>query len=480
MSSNLIEYCKENNADDLQNLIKKGNIDLDEYTDGITPIAACILGSSNECLEILLKAGANADKEIQEDSGITPLGFAISKANIVQVKLLIKLGAKTDTEITVRARDFNGDPQFIQMGLLHVAAQKDADIFSELLDLNIFDINVLASSGASVLSTALFSRDIYSGNDISNLLLDKKSRLDCEENKIMGTSKNVLFSAFLENSDFDEIDQFIDREILIERLIEAGASTNDIDFHGNTLLKRSTRMGSLKLIKKFIDEGIDPNIADSSQFTAIMNAATLDSFSGEDESIDGSAEATKLLIDAGANVNQIGKSNENAISLAINHNNYQTALILAQNGAKLPKYARGDKDLPSNIDKTGTVLPLWVELFTQIRHQDDVDRLIEFVDLGLDLTNYIGNDTEGRKVSLSPYGVLECRDILADTFKKDEAGLWIVYQEDTWYGEHAVLGEPLKFSKLKEKIKSNILPNGNLVEIDDFQVSQSDIDEYRK
>ena len=146
----------------------------------------------------------------------------------------------------------------------------------------------------------------------------------------------------------------------------------------------------------------------------------------------------------------------------------------------MPKYARGDKNLPSNIDKTGTELPLWIELFTQIRHQGDVDRLIEFIDLGLDLTNYIGKDTQGRKVSLSPYGVLECRDILADTFEKNEQGLWLVYREETWFGEHCVYGEPLKFSQLKEKIKSNILPNGNLVEIDDLNISQSDIDDYKK
>tara|TARA_B100002019_G_C21250473_1_gene590850 strand:- start:267 stop:1709 length:1443 start_codon:yes stop_codon:yes gene_type:complete len=480
MSSDLIKYCQENNADKLKNLIKQGSIDLNEYVDRITPIAACILGSSNACLRILLNSGANANKEVQEDSGITPLGFAISKGNIVQAKLLIKSGAKTDTEITVRATDFNGDPQSIQMGLLHVAAQRDADTFSELLNLNAFDINKLSSSGASVLSTALFSRDIYSGNDIANLLLDKKTRIDCEENKIMGTSKNILFSAFLENSDFDEIDQFIERENLIERLLKQGASTKDIDFHGNTLLKRATRMGSLKFIKKFIDEGIDPNIEDSSQYTAIMNAATIVNFCGEDERIDGSAEATKLLINAGANISHISKSNETAIKLAINYNNYQTALILAQNGAELPKYARGDKDLQSNIGKTGTELPLWVELFTQIRHQEDVNRLIEFIDLGLDLTNYIGKDTQGRKVSLSPYGVLECRDILADTFEKNEKGLWLVYREETWFGEHGVYGEPLKFSQLKEKIKSNILPNGNLVEIDDLNISQSDIDDYKK
>ena len=46
-----------------------------------------------------------------------------------------------------------------------------------------------------------------------NLLI--KSRIDCEENKIIA-HQNVLF-IFLENSDFDEIDQFIEKN-LIERL----------------------------------------------------------------------------------------------------------------------------------------------------------------------------------------------------------------------------------------------------------------------
>lgn len=469
----LLDICKANELIQLQKLISDNKgLDLNAYIEKLTPLAACILGESYECLKFLLESGADPNLEIQTNSGIFPLGFTVSKGYSEMSKLLIENGADKNQKIKVREVDSEGEPTFLNMSVLGIAVQKDADLFNELV--SEFDINELDENGGSLLGLAVVSRSNISDKHlVIKKLLSLNSRLDQKSKEKFNRSENVMLNAFPSYEDFSDEQSLAEREKIIEEFIERGCGVEGSLPAGNNLVKQSTQMGSPKLVKKFLDLGIDPDEPDKAGFTALMNACTLEDQGRSEEIID-------LLLEQNINVNFQSKNGATACALSINHNNYSALVKLAKKGADFPAFARGRKNISE--EKTGTPIPLWMELFTQIRSQEDINNISDLIDFGLDLTPYEGKDTVGRNIKLTPYGVLCCRQLIISELK-EKGGTWEIDAPENlsrglpeWV-EHKVSIPIFNFSELLSKLNTDFEEKDCLIKIDSLSITHADLND---
>jgi len=83
------------NKDTLKLLVDSGKADLSRVnTRGMTPFNLAFLNESYECLEILLSAGHDPNRELIP--GITPLIAALSRGNVKMTELLTKYGSNVN------------------------------------------------------------------------------------------------------------------------------------------------------------------------------------------------------------------------------------------------------------------------------------------------------------------------------------------------------------------------------------------------
>ena len=235
MSDELISAIRENNINQVRELVAagvnvnqenhngdislikaifKGNIDIikllieaeanvnQENKNGDTPLRQAISGNKIDIINLLIEAGANVDQE--DENADTPLIKAIFKGDIDIIKLLIEAGANVNQE------NDNGQTPLIKAIILYIS-EKERPIYKNLINI----IKLFINKGSNVNIRDNYKRTPYSysrcNSEISEILKDAGAIVeDFKENKILylthvttlETLKHILKSNKL-YSDFD-------------------------------------------------------------------------------------------------------------------------------------------------------------------------------------------------------------------------------------------------------------------------------------
>ena len=430
----------------LENGCSPNRISSNEAT---SPLGQAIFQDDNKAVDLLFDYKVDPNQVVSEEQGYSPLSLAVNKGNAYCVKKLLENSADPNAKLKALANVKNEQVE-VELPIICIAAQRNNLEVLELIASKC-NINERSSSGHtalcfSLLDTSTNDRISYS-TAASNILLDHGAHLDAHiENKNAGIAKDIFSLGFA----LDEIkdrDELYRREKLVLRLIDLGADPFSLSSVGNNGVKMAAAMGSAKLVEKFVNMGIDPNLPDIDNFTALHRGSWLKNKSN-------SERITKILLKHDFDIDSPDGNGNTAIESAFGWNNYGTALMMAKKGAEIPKYSGSTVERSS--EKTGSPIPLWFVLFAHIRNQIDIENLISFIDLGLDLSIYNGLDTSNRKVVLAPYAVILSRMIL-QTQNKDHKGIpgtWefkFKYQEDheNPYSVEKIDLEPL-LNKLEE------------------------------
>ncbi len=430
--------CAMENYDlNICKLLSKENFPIEAIDGSGSAILAALIDSDIRQLDIAVDCGANIDAPIQTSSNICPLAVAINRQDISFAKKLIDLGAKTDIFTKV-----DQDEMSDEFPLLFIAAQaNNFEIFDYLLDRT---DEFYSKNGISIywvlLCASMHDRDIDKfKNQALKVLIEKKIPFD---NKFKNDDFdiNALSLMFTQNMESKEKSK---REKLILKLINEGIVEYAFkDMHKNNLLKLSARMGSVKLTEHFMLQGLSPYDQDDQGYSCFHNAAALKdpNLSLDIINILIGKRSTELLIHAkevkDLNLNLTNEDGSTAVDLAFTFNNYNTAKVLIENGAKLPYSA---------WNREKEVIPLWVQLICHICTQEDVNNLIYFIDKGLDISKYSSNESNS---DLSITSVVGSRILLQNEFKNYGTFGWKgYYDENNAYPK-------IDFEELYEVVKS--------------------------
>ncbi len=352
----------------------------------VTPLALACTNGNTEIVELLLKAGADPKATLR--GGETALMTAARTGKPGPVKALLARGAD------VNARDRNG-----QTALMWAAADGHADAVAALLAAGADFRTPLPSGFTPLLFAAREGR-----TDVVAILL--KAGADVNEatrpQKVPSRGPRAGTSALLlavENGHFE----------LAIALVKAGADPNDqrsgcaalhmiswarkpnrgdsedgdpppigsgkltsLDFVkelvalgakvdlpqkrgvpgrgilsrvGATPLIAAASTSDVVLLRKYIELGADPKLANADGTTALLAAAGVGV--GAPEEAAGSEpealEAVELLLKLGADPNAVDKNGENAMHGAAYRNHPKVVQLLADKGAKIEVWNRANK-----------------------------------------------------------------------------------------------------------------------------------------
>jgi uncharacterized protein len=285
MTSDLLEYSiAYNHLDIVKYLLNAGTIPHDSALLQIEP------SSKQETINIMLAlidAGVNINSRLEE--GETLLMKASAQGEDKFVKLLINAGA-----------DVNLLNQNNESALLLSACAGHLEVFNFLAPLT----------------------DLSLRKNAEPFLLDGLRR--CERNNDQLTSK-LIIAAGLGNLES------------VEEAIAEGVNINSIGSEGNTALFSASAWGHINVVRTLLNNGADPNVGKENDgetplMIAISNiklANYINKSFGEKEQL----EVVKLLLEAGANIDQRTYDGWNALMIASNANNEDSVRLLLQSGA---------------------------------------------------------------------------------------------------------------------------------------------------
>jgi len=194
IDNNDIEYVKHiiNNTD--------VNIDSGQYTTGNTALNYAAMKNNLDIVKLLVKAGANLEKE--NDNGETPLYNAVDHNNIEIVKFLIESGANINKAEAVS-----------HFTPLHLA------LFCPAYEL---DLNT--------------HKNYF---NIATLLIKSGANLDAETSNRRTPLHMLINTSIQINADFDDKDaKKLNKDVIkiAKLLIQGGATVNALDYDNNTPL----------------------------------------------------------------------------------------------------------------------------------------------------------------------------------------------------------------------------------------------------
>lgn len=261
----------------LRAVIAKGS-DVNERIEetGRTALAAAAGNGQIDHISILLEAGA--DTKVEDKNGHTPLFCALFSEKSDCVEILLEHNAD------VNHRDHD------QWTALHFAARFDLVEIAEILLDSGAELKVLTNKSVSPLMVAAG----YGSSNMANFLCHHDAQIGhynifgrtAFDLAVLSTSS---FSPFFwrtctllpESSDGVSIDDLV--EAMVQKnLVEFGTLLDSIaskpeNLTHSSLLHIAVICGSLEIVKKLLNWGIDPNFSLPNGRTALHVAATLDS-----------------------------------------------------------------------------------------------------------------------------------------------------------------------------------------------------------
>jgi ankyrin repeat protein len=271
------------------------------YLKGATALHIAAERGHAELVQALLAAGAAPSTA--SNQGLTPLHLAVRAGHGRIVSALLQAGADAgaQTRGDLWQECFSGFHSRGTTALHLAAAAGHSEMVSELL-----------RAGAPVDSanhaglTPLHLAAQLQRREIVEQLLSAGARADvlCKE----GTTP--LWRATYTSPEIEE-----DVVAIIRALVATGAVRKEAAF-GNTALHRAAIQGAVRVIQALLDAGFDPNDS-SGRMSPLAFAAA-----------EGELEAVKLLVQAGARVDERGKLAPREVALRNNHP--EVVLYLAQ------------------------------------------------------------------------------------------------------------------------------------------------------
>lgn len=416
------DFCSDDGRMPMYMSIESGNLNLTNFlidqgfplescNDGLSPLAAAIVSNSIQAIDLLVKKGADVNKPFNNSSKTLPLGFAVFKGKKEIVMRLIEEGADINQTVPVHLEKGTD-----LMPLLCIAAQSGNLDILEILAENA-DVNQKTKMGVSALWLLFVTKEaelVDFQTRAAKILLQKGARLDAqEENKDLNISSSVLPIMF--GLDIQDKKSKLRRERLILDVFKNKlADPNFIDISGQTTIKLAAGMGSVKLVKFLIDQGIDPNKTDNEGFNALHSCC------GLENPLD-SSDIANLLFPLIKEPNLKAKDGFTPAEIAFSNINYETANIICTSGGKIPKNAY--------IKQDEKIMPLWLQLVCHLRFHFDVLNLTDLIRNGMELRE-LNCNLNGNKVTLNILGVILARILLQSDFKQYEGFDGWHYTED--------------------------------------------------
>ncbi len=208
------------------------------------------------------------------------------------------------TEISADATTSkNGEP------LIHIAAEHNSmKILKLLLDKGV-DINITTSQYTkSMLSGAAFESNLK----MINYLIEQGADVNKEERENKCTS---LFFLMSKHKNYRTPNDIKIANILLSKGVNPNARCG---MFGNTPLHEAVENNLLEMIKLLLSKGADANIKNNFDSSSIFRVK--------------SEEAIKLLVQAGANINELNKDGESATKVALKYGEKDKVKVLKKHG----------------------------------------------------------------------------------------------------------------------------------------------------
>ena len=396
-------------------------------TEAIEGSASAILGaldnSNTDALELLVEYGADVNEPIQTSAKTYPISYAIYVQDILFSKKLIELGADLEVYSSIEYEDANLKND--EIPVVCIAAQTgNIDIF----ELVLYSSKTFYSKKGVSLFWMLLAKDDRELDQFQNraikLMLERKvplenaltQRIKLNQNQII--EDNAFCLMFKRNLDPREKRQRekIILQALSDGLIEASWKKSD----NTDLLELASFMGSEKVVKYFLEKGLKI-LPKKNHYSVLHHAASLRDSSSSYRIMNMLLE--HMREDSAEVIDSLTELGESAFKLACFYNNYDAALLLLENGAKMVDSVNeiNDEDIP-----------LWVQLLCHIQNQEDVERLMLFLDHGLSTFAF---KSKNHNCELNMVSVVVARILLQNKFKEFSDGFYWkgFYDEDNGY-----------------------------------------------
>lgn len=262
---------------------------------GYTPLAFAVQSGSIDSVKILLANGADVSIHMTEGENILMLAWIVAN-NEELLKTLIDAGVRPTKECIWRFA-FKGTEETIKLLMSHGAA-----------------LDFKEESGKHAMKHAVFGKN----HQLIEFFIRQGADANPDEYSLLQQAANG------------------NDPTTIKILLDAGADPNHQSKETNTPLSTAAERGNIEIIKMLLEKNacVNPiNYSGKNFKTPLMNAIT---------SWKHSLESTKLLLENGANINEI-LENQTALDYALHrHGPDKNELVkyLVQRGAKRAQAAR--------------------------------------------------------------------------------------------------------------------------------------------
>jgi len=391
--------CMVNDSFDAADILIENGFNIN--SDGnIAPIAGAIKENSTKAIDYLIKNGVNLNLPFDNISKTMPIAFSIHKGFKKITNILINNGA--DLSITQRIHITDKEDTIDEWPMISIAAQSgNLDLFEKVVENS--DVNLKSKLGLLPFYCLMAGSnpDHAFQNKAAKILINEGVKLEPNsEDENLGISSSAITLMF--SKEMSEKDRVL-RERLILDIFEKGlADPFYIDIEGNNMIKRAAAMGSLKIVKKLINLGVDVSKPNKDGATSLHDAALI-----SDRDI--SYKIINELLKYPYNLDARSSDGFTAVKYAFNRVNYDSANRMIEIGARIPENAF--------IKQNDQTMPLWVQLVSHLRRQDDVERLIILIKKGLIIKNINYKNYSNKKSQLNILGVVLSRVILQSNLK---------------------------------------------------------------
>ena len=338
---------------------------------GASPLHAACATGANECIEILLRNGASATRQLQ--SGTTPLHASAIGGDQRTVELLCKSGANIDSpnnelltplhycgmsgnakvaaaliqhEATIDVKDAEGCTPLMRAVLRnHVSVVKvllengaNPNVLVDNDESKFYPLFVAATNGFDEIVQAL----LENGADLTPQIFDLPSPLDVAKDNGHDVAVKMIAAA-IKKQKSKKIDlstaatrgrdlwQLIVKAVAQKKQDILQSLVKDKSFSSLSVEDRllaGCALGDAKIVREMLQAGADPNKACEVGLDGVTPLVmTL--------GISGSVEVATLLINEGANVNDLWGNGNSPIFETVTDQKYKLAELLINNGADI-------------------------------------------------------------------------------------------------------------------------------------------------
>ena len=320
-------------------------------TAGADDVTEAVIRGDADAVRALLEAGSDAD--VPEADGSSALHWAASQGDPRLTALLLEAGADPE-----RANRTGATP------LRLAAISGNADTIALLLDAGVDPVEPLTPQGDTALMLAARTGML----DAVDVLLDAGADVNAVESW-GGTS--ALVWAINEG-----------HTPVVERLLGAGAA---IDVVSKVVAPREPGMRGVEGTAPIdFDPTIYPKSYANGGFTPLHFAAR-----------EGEADAARLLIEAGSDIDAIAADGKNTLALAIYNGHYDVASLLVEHGADVNQAdAEGFPPLFWAVDRRNME---WNPGFPWVQTADPLPLVRALLEAGAEPDAWIDNRPESRR-----------------------------------------------------------------------------------